>query len=131
MQYLKPISSECNSLLTKFHNFREKYRSKRREDRENKAVIVATRPPQSVATCRLSARHILKKAILQAHLSKKMRILMIYKGRHIIFDYARHTFRLWGPGGNFVFFKTSVGLSSKPKGLHVNEHVISLRTDKP
>lgn len=41
------------------------------------------RPPQSEASCRLSARHILKKAILQAHLSKTTRILMIYKGRHI------------------------------------------------
>jgi hypothetical protein len=33
-----------------------------------------TRPPQSEASCRLSARHILKKAILQAHLSKTTRI---------------------------------------------------------
>ena len=41
------------------------------------------RPPQSVASCRLSARHILKKAILQAYLSKTTHILMIYKGRHI------------------------------------------------
>ena len=41
------------------------------------------RPPQSVASCRLSARHILTKAILQAHLSKTTRIFMIYKGRHI------------------------------------------------
>jgi hypothetical protein len=41
------------------------------------------RPPQSVASCRLSARHILKNAILQAHLIKTTRILIIYKGRHI------------------------------------------------
>ena len=42
------------------------------------------RPPQSAASCRLSARHILKKAFLQAHLSKTTRILMIYKGMHIL-----------------------------------------------
>jgi hypothetical protein len=45
--------------------------------------VVTGRPPQSVASCRLSARHIFKKAILQAHLSKTTRSLMIYKGRHI------------------------------------------------
>jgi hypothetical protein len=44
---------------------------------------VETRPPQYKASCRLSARHILKKATLQAHLSKTTRIVMIYKGRHI------------------------------------------------
>jgi hypothetical protein len=42
-----------------------------------------TRPPQSAASCRLSARHILKKAIMQAHLIKTTQIRIIYKGRHI------------------------------------------------
>ena len=42
-----------------------------------------SRPPQSVASCRLSARHFLKTAILQAHLGKTTRTMMIYKGRHI------------------------------------------------
>jgi hypothetical protein len=32
------------------------------------------RPPQSAVSCRLSARHILKKAIPQAHLSKTTQI---------------------------------------------------------
>ena len=42
-----------------------------------------SRPPQSVASCRLSARHFLKTAILQAHLGKTTLTMMIYKGRHI------------------------------------------------
>ena len=51
--------------------------------REECLKNVKGRPPQSVASFRLSARHILIKAILQAHLSKTTQILMIYKGRHI------------------------------------------------
>ena len=47
------------------------------------SLCIIARPPQSIASCRLSARHILKKSILQAHLRKTTQILMIYKGRHI------------------------------------------------
>ena len=51
-------------------------------------MIPIFRPPQSAASCRLSARRILKKNIWQAHLRKTTRNLIIYKGRHI-FSHSR------------------------------------------
>ena len=47
-------------------------------------IFSPCRPPQSAASCRLSARHILKKAIWQAHLSKTTQSWIIYNGRHIL-----------------------------------------------